>query len=152
MQTINFTVNGKAIKLEIEPRELLLDVLRNRLNLKGTKKGCGSGECGACTVLVDGAPVNSCIYLVIKADGKEVVTVEGLGTAEDLDELQKAFVEHGALQCGFCGPGMLLSARALLNKNPHPSRAQIKEALAGNLCRCSGYDKIIKAIESVSNK
>jgi len=147
---IRFKINGKNITLEIKSNELLLDLLRNRLGLKGTKKGCGTGECGACTVLVNGEPVNSCILLAIKVDGKEITTIEDLKKEGSLSKLQKAFIKYGALQCGFCGPGMLMSAKALLDRNPNPSKEEIKVALSGNLCRCTGYAKIIEAIQNVN--
>jgi len=147
---IRFKINGKNITLEIKSNELLLDLLRNRLGLKGTKKGCGTGECGACTVLVNGEPVNSCILLAIKVDGKEITTIEDIKKEGSLSKLQKAFIKYGALQCGFCGPGMLMSAKALLDRNPNPSKEEIKVALSGNLCRCTGYAKIIEAIQNVN--
>jgi len=147
---IRFKINGENITLEIKSNELLLDLLRNRLGLKGTKKGCGTGECGACTVLVNGEPVNSCILLAIKVDGKEITTIEDIKKEGSLSKLQKAFIKYGALQCGFCGPGMLMSAKALLDRNPNPSKEEIKDALSGNLCRCTGYAKIIEAIQNVN--
>ncbi|MGI6553321.1 MAG: (2Fe-2S)-binding protein [Bacillota bacterium] len=151
MGTIEFSakVNGKTIKLQVPPNIRLIDLLRDYLGLTGTKEACGEGECGACTVLVDGEPVNSCLMFALQARGKEILTIEGLGTFGQLHPLQTAFLEHGAVQCGFCTPGMLLSAKALLDKNPNPTRNEIKTAISGNLCRCTGYTKIVEAIESV---
>jgi len=146
---IRFVLNGKEIEIEVPPHWTLLRLLRERLGLTGTKEGCGIGECGACTVLLDGLPVNSCLILVPKVEGRRVETVEGLGSRESLHPLQRSFIEHGAVQCGFCTPGMLMSAKALLEKNPRPTREEIKEAISGNLCRCTGYQQIIEAIEAV---
>ncbi|MCG8639279.1 MAG: (2Fe-2S)-binding protein [Desulfobacterales bacterium] len=142
-------VNGERISLEIPADALLLDVIRERLNLTGTKKGCGEGECGACTVIVDGKIINSCIYPAFQANGKEIITVEGLSDGE-MTVLQKAFINSGAVQCGFCTPGMLLSAKVILDKNPNPTREEIRKGISGNLCRCTGYSKIIDAIETAS--
>lgn len=147
---VEFTINGEYRKLEVSTTETLLDVIREKLYLIGTKRGCENGECGACTVLVDGLPVNSCHYPAPRMHQKEIFTVEGLGTADNLHPLQKAFVKEGALQCGFCGAGMLMTAKALLDKNLDPSEEEIKKALAGNLCRCSGYVKIIKAVKAAA--
>jgi carbon-monoxide dehydrogenase small subunit len=147
--SITFWINGARRTIEILPNTTLLAVLRHDLGLTGTKQGCGIGECGACTVLMDGEPVNACLVMAAKAEGKEILTIEGLGSRERLDPLQKAFVDHGAVQCGFCTPGMLVAAKALLNRTPKPSREEIKAALAGNLCRCTGYQQIIDAIEAV---
>ncbi|MTI95968.1 MAG: (2Fe-2S)-binding protein [Firmicutes bacterium] len=149
---IKFTINGEPMDVEVTGRELLLDMIRERLQLTGTKRGCENGECGACTVLVDGVPVNSCIYPAARADGKEIMTVEGLGSADDLHPLQKAFVREGALQCGFCGAGILLTAKALLAKNPDPSEQEIRLAISGHLCRCSGYVKMIRAIKAAARE
>lgn len=149
---VSFTVNGNKVNLEVDPKERLLDTLRERLKLTGVKEGCSVGECGACTVILNGNAVNSCMVLTGQVDGSEIMTVEGLEQDGKLDPLQEAFVEHQAIQCGFCTPGMLMSAKALLNKNPHPSREEIKTALEGNLCRCTGYEQIIKAIESAAKK
>jgi aerobic carbon-monoxide dehydrogenase small subunit len=143
---ITLVVNGQRHELEIEPRRTLVDVLRTDLGLTGTKKVCELGDCGACTVIMDGRAVNSCLVLGVEADGKEVLTVEGLATGAGLDPLQQSFVEHGAVQCGFCTPGMLLSAKALLDENPKPSELEVRTALAGNLCRCTGYAKIVEAV------
>ncbi|MCZ7662887.1 MAG: 2Fe-2S iron-sulfur cluster-binding protein [Thermoleophilia bacterium] len=142
-------VNGAARSLLVEPGETLLDALRARLGLTGTKRGCDEGECGACTVLVDGTAVSSCIYPAVKAHARSVLTVEGLGDAGDLQPLQQAFIDKGAVQCGFCTPGMLLAAKALLDANPEPDVDEIRTALSGNLCRCTGYSKIIEAVQSV---
>jgi len=147
---IQFMLNGKPCRIDVEPRKRLVDVLRDDLNLTGTKEGCGEGECGSCTVILDGAAVNSCLVLACQVRGKEIITVEGLAQNGELDPLQKSFLEHGAVQCGYCTPGMLMSAKALLMKNPHPTEKEIKEAIAGNLCRCTGYNKIIAAIKNVA--
>ncbi len=144
---IEFTINGERRKLIVKPNELLLNVIREDLGLTGTKYGCGTGECGACTVLVDGEPVTSCLTLAVAADKKTITTIEEVGTYENPHPLQLAFVETGAVQCGFCTPGMILSAKALLDKNPNPTEDEIKQAIAGNLCRCTGYVKIIEAIK-----
>jgi len=144
--SLAFTVNGRAVTLEVAAHALLLDVLRERLGLKGAKRSCDMQVCGACTVLIDGAPVSSCTYLAVEADGARVLTVEGLGDGVTLDPLQEAFIEHGAVQCGFCTSGMLMSAHALLAEDPAPTRERVARYLRGNLCRCTGYDKIIDAI------
>ena len=151
-KAIKLNVNGKFYKVTVKVTDYLLDVLRDKLLLHGTKKGCGNGECGACTVLVDNEPVNSCLYLAIRAEEKEIITVEGLAQEDHLHILQKTFIKEGALQCGFCGPGMLLSSKALLDTNPNPSKTEIREALAGNLCRCSGYTKIIDAVDKAAKE
>ncbi|MBE0478122.1 (2Fe-2S)-binding protein [Candidatus Aerophobetes bacterium] len=147
--SISLKVNDEEYQLEVEPQELLLDVIRHRLNLTGTKRGCDTGDCGACTVIMDGRAVNSCLILAVEADKKEIITIEGLSKTGQLHPLQKSFVEHGAIQCGFCSPGMIMSAKALLDENPHPSDEEIRKAIAGNLCRCTGYAKIIEAIKSL---
>ena len=149
---LTMTVNGRQVTLQIESDELLVDVLRDRLDLIGTKIGCNEGECGACTVIMDGQSVLSCLIPALRAQGREVITIEGLSDGDILHPLQRAFVEHGAVQCGYCTPGFIMSAKALLDESPHPSREEIKEAIAGNLCRCTGYVKIIEAIESVANQ
>jgi carbon-monoxide dehydrogenase small subunit len=149
---IELTVNGERRKLLVRSNELLLNVIRGELGLKGTKYGCGAGECGACTVLVDGRPIFSCLTLAVAVDGKNLTTIEGLGTDENPHPLQEAFVEAGAVQCGFCTPGMILSAKALLDQNPNPTRDEIKRAIGGNLCRCTGYVKIIEAIELAAKR
>lgn len=148
---LTMTVNGREVALQIEADELLVDVLRDRLGLIGTKIGCNEGECGACTIIVEGEPVLSCLVPALRAQGLSITTIEGLSHGEKLHPLQQAFVEHGAVQCGYCIPGFILSAKALLDRNPHPTRDEIKEAIAGNLCRCTGYVKIIEAIEAVAN-
>jgi carbon-monoxide dehydrogenase small subunit len=152
-QTIRFILNGESVDAEVEPHLTLLQLLRDQLELTGTKEGCGMGECGACTVLLDGKAVNSCIFPAIEVDGKAVTTIEGLADAQGtLHPIQKAFIEYGAIQCGFCTPGMVLSAKALLDENPKPSEEEIRHGIAGNLCRCTGYIQIIQAIKAVSNK
>lgn len=151
-QEIEFTINGERRKLAVKPNELLLDVIREDLGLTGTKYGCGTGECGACTVLIEGEPVLSCLTLAVAADRKTITTIEGIGTDENPHPLQQAFVETGAVQCGFCTPGMILSAKALLDKNPNPTEHEIKMAIAGNLCRCTGYVKIIEAIKLAAER
>ena len=140
------TVNGRAVALEVPAHALLIDVLRERLDLKGAKRSCDMQVCGACTVLVDGAPVSSCTYLAVEAEGAEILTVEGLSHGDTLDPLQEAFIEHGAVQCGFCTSGMLMSARAVLAEDPVPTRERVAHHLRGNLCRCTGYSKVIDAI------
>ncbi|MEW6266312.1 MAG: (2Fe-2S)-binding protein [Thermodesulfobacteriota bacterium] len=147
MRKLEFTVNGEPVSVIVEPGDMLLDVLRRSLGLTGAKEGCGLGECGACTVIVNGRAVNSCITPALEVEDAEVITIEGL-TAEDgrLSALQQAFVEHGAIQCGFCTPGMVLSAKALLDENPAPSEKEVRTALAGNLCRCTGYVQIVQAV------
>jgi carbon-monoxide dehydrogenase small subunit len=146
-QMVKLTVNGEVIELSMEPQKTLSQVLREDLHLRGTKIGCNVGDCGACTVLLDGVAVLSCLTLAIEAQGKEITTIEGLANGDRLDPIQKAFIDHGAIQCGFCTPGMILSAKGLLNENEKPDREEIKEAIGGNLCRCTGYVKIIDAIE-----
>ncbi len=145
---LEFTVNDEALELEIEPHKTLLEVLREELGYTGTKEGCGLGACGACTVLVDGAPTLACLTLALEMRGKRVTTIEGLVKNGQPDPLQSAFVNHGAIQCGFCTPGQIMSAKALLTSNPRPSNQEIREALAGNLCRSTGYTKIVEAVES----
>lgn len=150
--TIELRVNGRVHGVEVEPSMTLLEVIREKLELTGTKEGCGSGDCGACTVLMDGKAVNSCLVLAIEAQGSEIVTIEGLGDGQGLDPLQEAFIEHGAVQCGFCTPGMIMSSRALLNENPEPSEEQIRRAISGNLCRCTGYTQIVESIKAAAVK
>lgn len=149
---LHMNLNGKDVIIEIEPSTTLASVLREGFGLTGTKIGCEEGECGACTVLVDSQPVNSCIYPALKAAGRRVLTVEGLAQGDQLHPLQAAFVTHGAVQCGYCTPGILLTAVALLERNPHPTEAEIRRAISGNLCRCTGYLKIIRAIQAVASK
>jgi len=152
-KTISFVLNGESTEVEIEPHLTLLQLLRDGLGLTGTKEGCGMGECGACTVLLDGKTVNSCIFPAMEVDGKSVTTIEGLTDAQgNLHPIQKAFIEYGAIQCGFCTPGMVLSAKALLDENPKPTEEEIRDGIAGNLCRCTGYLQIVQAIKAVSNQ
>jgi carbon-monoxide dehydrogenase small subunit len=146
---LTMSVNGRNATVDIHADELLVDVLRDRLGLIGTKIGCNEGECGACTVIMDGEPVLSCLIPAMRAQGRDILTIEGLSDGETLHPLQQAFVDHGAVQCGYCIPGFIMSAKALLDAKPNPSREEIKEAIAGNLCRCTGYVKIIEAIEAV---
>ncbi|MEA3308839.1 MAG: (2Fe-2S)-binding protein [Chloroflexota bacterium] len=150
LHEITFTVNNDPYTIAVQSQQTLLKVLREQLGLTGTKIGCENGECGACTVLFDGEPVNSCLVLAAEADGHEIETVEGMSIGGDLHPLQKAFIEHNAVQCGFCTPGMLMSAKSLLIHNPQPNELEIREALAGNLCRCTGYVRIIEAIQDVA--
>lgn len=146
---IKLRLNGEEWELEIEPHRTLLEVLREDLGLTGTKEGCGLGACGACTVLVDGLPALACLTPVMGMENKDILTIEGLARNGEPHPLQVAFVEHGAIQCGFCTPGTILSAKALLDRQPHPNHEEIREAISGNLCRCTGYKKIISAIESL---
>jgi carbon-monoxide dehydrogenase small subunit len=150
MHSIAVTVNGVQEIVDVPDNMTLLQMLREELALIGTKNGCGAGECGACTVLMDGEPVNSCLVLAVEADGAQIVTVEGLANDDQLDVVQQAFVDEGGVQCGFCTPGMLISARALLDRNPNPTEQQIREALVGNLCRCTGYTRIVRAIQKAA--
>lgn len=150
--TITLTVNGEVHEILVKPNTSLLDVLRNELDLTGTKRGCDTGDCGACTVIMDGKAVDACLVLAMKADGRNIVTIEGLANGNKLDPIQQAFLEKGAVQCGFCTPGMALSTKALLDKNPNPTKEEIKAGIAGNLCRCTGYTKIIEAIQTASQK
>lgn len=150
---ITFTINGKSMETTIPPSMLLIDLIRDKLGLKGTKPGCGEGECGACTVLVNGNPVNSCMYLAVNIDGKKLTTIEGLSQGATLDPVQDAMIQYGAIQCGFCTPGMVMTIKAFQKeceqKKIIPDRETIKHALSGNLCRCTGYTKIIEAVESL---
>lgn len=146
------TVNGKKVELEISPKLRLLDLLRDVLGLKGTKEGCGEGECGACTVIVDGEIVDSCLLLAPQVNGKNIITIEGLANGDELHQIQKSFIDKGAVQCGYCTPGMILAAKALLDKNPNPTRKEIAVALSGNVCRCTGYAKIIEAVEDAAHE
>lgn len=146
MVDLNLTVNGNWVRARVEEHKTLLFFIREVLGLTGTKEGCGAGDCGACTVLLDGAPVNSCLVLAMQADGREVTTIEGVGSASDLHPIQRAFIDEGAIQCGYCTPGMILSAKALLDRTTDPSEREIRVAISGNLCRCTGYQKIVRAI------
>ena len=143
---LTLSVNGNAYPLEVAPGTTLLDAVRDGVGLTGAKEGCDDSECGACMMLLDGKPVNSCSYLALQAEGREVTTVEGLAAGESLSALQREFLEQGGVQCGFCTPGMLISATSLLERNPQPSEDEVRIALAGNLCRCTGYDGIVKAV------
>lgn len=148
-----FVLNGVEIRVRIEDHLRLIDLLRDKLGMTGTKEGCGEGECGACTVMVDGRAVNSCLYPALEAEGKEVVTIEGLQAKENkLSAIQMAFVDSGAIQCGFCTPGMIMSAKALLDTNPDPSEDEIRDSFQGNLCRCTGYIQIIEAVKQAARK
>jgi len=149
---LQLKINGLPYRVEVEPRRTLLELIREDLELTGTKEGCGLGECGTCTVLLDGQPVKSCITLAVQANGREVTTIEGVEQADGtLHPIQQAFIDHGAIQCGFCTPGMVLSAKALLDENPKPTELEVRQAIAGNLCRCTGYQKIVEAILAVSS-
>jgi carbon-monoxide dehydrogenase small subunit len=149
---ITLYINGDKYTIAVEPWRTLAEVLREDLNLIGTKIGCETGDCGACTVLINGKSVTSCLSLAVESDGKEITTIEGLSTGADLHPIQEAFVEQGAIQCGYCTPGMILSAKYLLDKNPEPTELQIRQSLSGNLCRCTGYNRIIKAVIAASKK
>jgi len=150
--TIKLNVNGEPRSVEAYPMERLLDVLRHALQLTGAKEGCGEGECGACSVVLDGALVNSCLVPALQADGAQIKTIEGVATGDQLHAVQQAFVEHGGAQCGICTPGMVLAAVSLLEKTPHPTEADIRAGLAGNLCRCTGYTKIFEAVVRACEK
>jgi carbon-monoxide dehydrogenase small subunit len=147
---IQIILNGEQRGVDVAARETLLDVLRNKLGATDVKNGCGKGDCGACAVLLDRIAVNACLTLAVQADGKQVTTLRGIGTEEEPHALQKSFVKHGAIQCGFCTSGMIVSAKALLDRNPQPSREEIREAISGNLCRCTGYKKIVEAIQDTA--
>jgi carbon-monoxide dehydrogenase small subunit len=147
---ITLTVNGTPYEVAIEPRHSLLQLLREELHLTGTKEGCSEGECGACTVLLDGKTVDSCLIFALEAQGRDITTIEGLAQGDQLHPVQKAFAEYGAVQCGFCTPGMILAAKALLDSNPHPTEADIRQGISGNLCRCTGYVKIVEAIQAAA--
>jgi len=152
-QWITCTVNGKTVTCEIEQDLTLLRFLREELKLTGTKEGCGEGDCGACTVLVNGVSVNSCLYLAVLADQKEILTIEGVEQNGEMSEIQEAFIRHGAIQCGFCSPGMIMSVKHLLDQNPHPTEDEIRRGISGNLCRCTGYQQMVDAItELAENK
>ena len=153
IEVLRCTVNNKPVEVGIDPRESLADVLRERLGLTSVKKGCEVGECGACTVLVDGTAIDSCIYLGVWAQGKSILTVEGLQAKDGtLDPVQQAFIDVGAVQCGYCTPGMIMSAKALLDKNPDPTEAEIRAGISNNLCRCTGYVKIVRAIQLAASR
>jgi len=152
METLNITVNGEAIEAQIDPNTTLQKFLHDTLGLTGTKEGCGSGMCGCCTVLLEGKAIKSCLVLAIQTQGMTVRTIEGLADGETLDPLQKAFVEKGAIQCGYCTPGMIMSSKGLLEENPNPSEQDVRSALSGNLCRCTGYHKIVEAVLSVGHR
>jgi len=149
---VSFKVNGEEVSLEVKPYETLLETLRERLELTGAKEGCGLGACGACTVLLNGKPVRSCLVLTPEVEGAEITTIEGLKEGERLHPLQEAFIQHGAVQCGFCTSGMILTAKALLDRKPNADRAQIVRSISSNICRCTGYKKIIEAVEAVSQR
>ena len=142
-------INERKYEVAVEPNQTLLDMLRYQLELTGTKKGCDLGDCGACTVIMDGETVNSCLVLAVQADGSTITTIEGVETENGLNPIQQAFVEKGAIQCGFCSPGMILSAKCLLDNNPSPTEEEIRAGISGNLCRCTGYQKIVEAVQSV---
>ena len=149
-RVIALTVNGITYEVAVAPNKSLARVLREDLNLLGTKVGCDIGDCGACTVILDGRPVNSCLVLAVQAEGGDILTVEGLAEGDKLHPIQQAFVDHGAVQCGFCTSGMILAAKGLLDRNPNPKEEEIREALSGNLCRCTGYQKIVEAVQAAS--
>jgi carbon-monoxide dehydrogenase small subunit len=151
LKEIVLRINGQDYALQVEADELLIDVLRDKLLLTGTKKGCGTGDCGACTVIMDGRPVTSCLVLAVAAQGKSIETVEGMADGEELHPLQQSFIDYGAVQCGYCTPGLLMMAKHLLQQNPSPTEAEIRAAIAGNLCRCTGYTKIVEAIQAAAN-
>ncbi|MBP9478063.1 MAG: (2Fe-2S)-binding protein [Sebaldella sp.] len=152
IKKISCNVNGKDYTLEVDAKESLLEMLRNRLDLTGAKQGCGVGECGACAVIIDGTTIDSCIYLAVWADGKTIKTIEGVAKNGALSDVQESFIEAGAVQCGFCTPGLIVSSTSLLEQNPNPTRAEIKRGISGNLCRCTGYQKIVEAVENTVEK
>jgi aerobic carbon-monoxide dehydrogenase small subunit len=152
MKTIELLINGSLTPIDVEPDDLLVDVLRDKLGWTGTKKGCSTGDCGACTVLLDGTPVTSCLVLAVAAEGKAITTVEGLEENGQLHPLQQAFIDAGAVQCGYCTPGLLLTGKAFLETHPNPSEDEIREGISGNLCRCTGYNKIIDAFSLASER
>ena len=150
MISLKFILNKKEVSIEADPSIRLLDLLRDKFNLTGTKEGCGIGECGACTVMVNGQAVNSCLILAGQINGSDILTIEGIAVNDELHPLQRNFLSHGAVQCGYCTPGMVISAYALLQENPDPSEEEIKDAIAGNLCRCTGYKQIIEAVKETA--
>ena len=150
-QLIQLKVNGEERDVVVSPNETLVEVLRDRLELTGTKMGCGEGACGTCTVLLDGKPVRSCLTLAVEVQGQEIVTIEGLAEGAELHPVQGAFMEHGAIQCGFCSPGMILTGKALLDENPHPTEEEVRRAISGVVCRCTGYAKIVEAIMAAAD-
>jgi carbon-monoxide dehydrogenase small subunit len=152
MQDITLKINGESYEVRVKPSETLTQVLRDKLGLTGTKEGCDTGKCGACTVLIDGKAVRSCLTLAVAARDKEITTIEGLAHGKELHPIQESFVEHGALQCGFCTPGMIMISKAFLEENPEPTEPEIREALVGNICRCTGYVKIVEAIQASAKK
>jgi carbon-monoxide dehydrogenase small subunit len=149
-QEIELKVNGELFRVRVETRRTLLEVLRETLGLTGTKEMCNKGDCGGCTVLIDGKPVLSCLTLAIEAQGKDILTIEGLAKGYELHPIQQAFVDHGAIQCGYCSPGFIMSAKALLDRNPHPTEDEIKEGISNNICRCTGYVQIVEAIQAAA--
>ncbi|MBC7219297.1 MAG: (2Fe-2S)-binding protein [Hadesarchaea archaeon] len=149
---VKLNVNGKEYEVEVKPHWTLLQVIRDQLGLTGTKYGCGTGECGACTVIIDGKPMTSCLVLAASAEGRKIVTIEGISNGDRLHPLQEAFIEEGAIQCGYCTPGMILTAKAFLERNPNPTEEDVRRAIDGNLCRCTGYVKIVRAILKASKK
>jgi len=149
---VQLLINGDEYDLLINPARTLVDVLREDICLTGTKKGCAEGECGACTVLLDGAPVESCLLLAVQASGHEITTIEGLSKSGEMDAIQRSFAENGAIQCGYCSPGFIMVAKALLDKNPNPTEAEIRDAFAGNLCRCTGYQNIVEAVLALAQE
>ena len=149
---VDFILNGKNVSVDVEADEVLVDTLREKLMLTGTKKGCGTGDCGTCTVLLDGEAVRSCILLTAMVEGRKVTTIEGVGSVDKLHPVQQAFIDASAVQCGFCTPGMVLTSIALLDKNPDPTEEEIRTALSGNLCRCTGYEKIVKAVRLAAER
>ncbi|MCO6457305.1 MAG: (2Fe-2S)-binding protein [Pirellulaceae bacterium] len=151
-RVVSATINGEVVEFLCEPRQTLLEVLRDTLDMTGTKEGCSNGNCGACTVLLDGRPVVSCLVLAMEADGSEIRTIEGVARGSHLDEVQQAFLEGAALQCGICTPGFIMQTEALLQANPNPTEEEIRFYLAGNLCRCTGYDKIVRAVQAAAQK
>jgi|TARA_B100001964_G_C14178430_1_gene574992 carbon-monoxide dehydrogenase small subunit len=149
-KSIALQINSQSYSLMVEPDDLLVDILRDKLRLTGAKLGCGTGDCGACTVLIDGKPVNSCLVLAVSSEGQSILTVEGLGDADNLIPLQQSFIENGAVQCGYCSPGFLMVAKALLDENPRPTEEEVRAAISGNLCRCTGYVGIVRSILSAA--